>query len=102
MIADYWVQNSTFPLFDDVSLLAWVDQFKESNKKYFNEDDVTYINLGKDKALVPVYNEWGDKVGNSVITDREVLLRFLLLAEKSKYKYIFIYIYWRIFFKYLF
>ena len=90
VIADYWVQNSTFPLFDDVSLLAWVDQFKESNKKYFNEDDVTYINLGKDKALVPVYNEWGDKVGNSVITDREVLLRFLLLAEKSNYKYIFI------------
>ena len=90
VVADYWVQNITFPLFDDVNLLAWVDQLVGSNKDYFSDEDVTYINLSKDKALVPIATEWGDTIGNDVITDREALSQFLTLAAKSRYRYIFI------------
>lgn len=89
VVADYGVQNISFPLFDDVSLLAWIDQVVGSNKDYFDEEDVTYVNVGKDKALVPMVDEWGDTIGNDVITDRETLLRFLDLATKSDYRYIF-------------
>lgn len=90
VIADYWIQNRTYPLYDDIGLLTWVDKIIGSNKDFFNEDDVTYINLGKDKMLVPIVDEFGDTIGNDVITNREALLQFLDLASKTNYKYIFL------------
>jgi len=93
-LADYQVQNISFPLFDDSALMAWVDLFCEermdAKKDFFDEGDVTYVNFGKDKTLVPVVDEYNDTIGNDVITDREKLLEFLELANKSKYKYIFL------------
>ncbi|MBO4488614.1 MAG: hypothetical protein J5741_03025 [Bacteroidales bacterium] len=90
VIADYWIQNITFPLFDDENLLAWVDQLLGTNKEYFDENDVTYINLGKDKELITITDDWGDTIGNDVITDRNTILRFLKLAENSGYSCIFL------------
>lgn len=90
VFADYWIQNITYPLFDDVNLLTWVDKIMGTRKAYFEEDNVTYINLGKDKMLVPAVDEWGDTIGNNVISDRESLLQLLTIASQSNYKYIFL------------
>lgn len=86
VVADYAIQNVTYPLFDDVNLLTWVDRLVGSEKDYFDESDVTYVNISKDKMLVPSVNEWGDTVGSEVISDRGTLLRFLELAERSAYR----------------
>lgn len=90
VLADYWIQNITYPLFDDVNLLTWVDKIIGTEKDYFAEDDVTFINIGKDKMLVPAVDEWGDTIGKNVISDREALLKFLTIASQSNYKYIFL------------
>ena len=90
VVADYAIQNVTYPLFDDVNLLTWVDRLVGSEKDYFDESDVTYVNISKDKMLVPSVDEWGDTVGSEVISDRGTLLRFLELAERSAYQYIFL------------
>ncbi len=47
---------------------------------------MTYVNISKDKMLVPSVDEWGDTVGSEVISDRGTLLRFLELAERSAYR----------------
>lgn len=92
--ADYFVQNRSFPLFDDVPWISFVDYLfgdKMDNKKsFFNEDSVTYINFAKDKVLVPVTDKFGDTLGTDVITNRQTILRFLELADSSDYKYIFL------------
>ena len=90
VISDYWIQNLTYPLFDDVNLLTWVDKIVGTNKNFFDESDVTYVNLSKDKMLVPQTDEWGDTIGNDAITNRENLLQFLELASITNYKYIFL------------
>jgi hypothetical protein len=94
VVADYAIQNYTFPLFDDVSKIALFDYLLgnkiEKKKKFFNEDSVTYVNFAKDKVLVPVKDIFGHTIGSDVITNRETLLRFLELADSSDYKYIFL------------
>lgn len=94
--ADYLVQNFSFPFMDDSILMAHVDVLmeKQMEKKktncFFDEKDVTYVNFGKDKSLVPVLDEFNDTIGNDVITDRKTLLEFLELAKKSDYKFLFL------------
>ncbi len=88
-LGDYVIQNCSYPLFDNSTILAWVDRVCPPQKKFFDENDVTYVNFSKDKVLVPV-TEFGDTVGNEVITDRATLLRFLKLADSSDYRYIFL------------
>lgn len=94
VVADYGMQNSTFPLFDSVPILSWADlpmpERMDAKKNFFNEEDVSYVNFGKDKALVPVLDEFNDTIGKEVITDRKTLLEFLELAKRSTYKYIFL------------
>lgn len=90
VVLDYGIQNITYPFLDSSALMAWVDRIPPATKKeYFDENDVTYVNFSKDKALAPVV-AFGDTVGEDVITDRETLLRFLKLADGSGYRYIFL------------
>ena len=95
-MADYLVQNCSFPLMDDSILMAHVDVLMEKSMEkkktncFFDEKDVTYVNFGKDKSLVPVLDDFNDTIGNDVITDRKTLLEFLELAKKSDYKFLFL------------
>ena len=89
VIADYFVTNMSFPVFDSSESLNWAGYlFPERYRN--NDKDAMYVNVGVDKELVPVTDEFGDTIGCKDVTDRKKLLKFLELASHSKYKYIFL------------
>lgn len=88
LLTDYFLSNWLGYVFDDTSLLSTVDKlFPLSSEP---EDDIVYFNVGYDKELVAVRDEMDDSIGNTVITNREVLLRLLDIAEQSDYRYLFL------------
>lgn len=88
ILAEYLLGNWVNFLFDDSSLLSMVHSILPRYNDV--EDDVVFFNVGFDKQLVAVNDEFGDSIGNTVITDRSILLKFLDIAEQADYRYIFL------------
>lgn len=88
LLAEYVSVNFFCQFFDDSSLLSLINTIHQT--KPVNEDDVVYFNIGYDKELVAVKDEYGDSIGNTVITNRNILVRLLDIARKANYKYLFL------------
>lgn len=89
LVIDYFVENWMGYIFDDSQMLAIFNRVLPPDPKD-DSDFVTYYNIAYDKQLVAVSDEYGDSIGCIDITNRKNLLRFLEIAEKSNYKYIFL------------
>lgn len=88
ILAEYLLGNWLNFLFDDSSLLSVVHSILPQYND--EEDDVVFFNVGFDKQLVAIRDEFGDSIGNTAITDRSVLMKFLDIAERADYRYIFL------------
>lgn len=87
-VADYFITNSTYPLFDSVDTLMWYDYLAKKGEA--RDSDIMYVNVGLEKAVTPFTDEFGDTIGSVAITDRKTIADFLNLLEGSGYKYIFL------------
>lgn len=91
LLAEYLLSNWVGHVFDDTSLLSAVNTvlpFK--NNAAPADEGVVYFNVGYDKQLVAVRDEFGDSIGSTVITDRRVLLKLLEIARQADYRYLFL------------
>lgn len=87
-VADYFITNLTYPLLDSVDAIMVYDYLTKKGEG--PDEDVLFVNVGYDKTLVPVLDEFGDTIGNTPITDRRMLANFLDAIKDSGYKYIFL------------
>lgn len=83
------------PLFtgEDLNHFAWIEMVKNKLgiEKPEAKDDVLFVNIANDKQLIELSDEFGMPTGNTDITDRSKLLRFLqLLQSTNQYQYIFL------------
>lgn len=87
LLGDYFIDNCPYPLFDDVDTLGLAEHLT-GRMAHEVDDSVLYINVGFDKQLVPVVDDFGDTVGKTVITDRTVLLKLLEAASRADYRFL--------------
>lgn len=87
-VADYFITNFSYPLLDNVDSIMLFDYFDKKGEA--PDSDIYYANVGFDKKLVPVEDEFGDEIGKAAITDRKLLAEYLNLIRESGYKYIFL------------
>ncbi len=90
VVADYYVSNMTYPLFDTSSRLDLWSFIYDHDKGEDSDSDFVAVNVAYDKQLAETYDEFGRLIGYTPITDRAKLLRFLQIASKSNYRYIFL------------
>lgn len=92
IISNYFVNNLTYPIFDDIGLLMPFEFLTHAKQQIaFDEDSVLFVNIAYDKELTPVISsEVGDTIGNLDITDRGKLLQLLRIVKNSKYRYCFL------------
>lgn len=95
LIATYVLENIAYPIGMDTRAIARVEAFRQYWRPDNDivDDNVLFLNVSHDKTLIPYYPDADTSSttpGYNVITDREKLLRFLQLAEKSDYKYLFL------------
>lgn len=90
IIADYYVSNMTYPLFDTSSRLDLWSYIYDHDKGEDSDSDFVAVNVAYDKQLADTYDEYDRFIGYTPITDRAKLLRLLQIASKSNYRYIFL------------
>ena len=91
-VADYWVNNMTYPIFDSSTKLAAISWLRRSSKEPSNTDvNLLMVNVAYDKAFVPVVDPlFGDTIGVRAITDRNKLLELMKRIEGADYRYLFV------------
>lgn len=87
----YLLGNTPYSLGDEESFVQYLyiakEQLSPTDKQL--PPDVLAINIAYDKQLVDCTDEYGFPQGQTAITDRTKLLRFLQLAEQNgRYRYI--------------
>lgn len=87
LFLNYCIDNYPYSAFDNLDTLGLME-FLARRSSTMPDDSVLYLNVGYDKALVPVIDTYGDTLGNEVITDRSILLKLLKAAHKSDYKFL--------------
>ncbi|MCH5242726.1 MAG: CHASE2 domain-containing protein [Muribaculaceae bacterium] len=87
-VADYFLSNFTYPIFDSLNIIIIKDFITQKGDA--PDKEFIYFNVGLDKELIPVKDEFGDTIGKTPITDRKLLTDFLTLLKDSDYKYIFL------------
>ena len=87
-VADYFITNFSYPLLDSIDSIMIYDFFNKNGDA--PDSEIFYANVGLDKKLVPVKDEFDDEIGNTAITDRKLLAEYLNLIRDSGYKYIFL------------
>lgn len=90
VVADYYVSNMTYPLFDTSSRLDLWSYIYDHDKGEESDSDFVAVNVAYDKQLAETYDEYDRLIGYTPIVDRAKLLRFLQIASKSDYRYIFL------------
>ena len=88
----YLLGNCPYPYWDSLNKFCWIEYFISN---LFNEEvdksDALFINVGYDKQVADFTYSNGNLQGTIAITDREKLLQFLEVAERTDtYKYIFL------------
>ena len=87
-VADYFITNFSYPLLDSIDTIMIYDYFNKSGDA--PDSDIYYANVGLDKKLIPVKDEFDDVIGKTAITDRKLLSEYLKLIREAGYKYIFL------------
>lgn len=90
LTADYFCCNLSYPLFDSSSRLLLHTYLYDHDKGEESDDDLVAVNVAYDMTLAETYNEFGEPIGFTPITDREKLTRFLKIASQADYRYIFV------------
>ena len=90
VLASYFVANIPYPLLDSWMPFSLVELTGRNHTASYPEDSVLCVNVAYDKQLADAYSEAGFKVGQSDVTDRGKLLRFLQIAGQADYRYIFL------------
>lgn len=88
----YLVNNCPYPYWDTLNKYCWIDYLITNvASKKIDRSDAFFINISYDKQLADYSYSNGNLKGTVAITNRETLLKFLKIAEKTdKYKYIFL------------
>lgn len=89
VVADYYLSNYSYPIFDSSDTLG-INAFIKDYQKDSNDNQLFCVNVSKDKALAAEYNQYGDTAGLVGVTDRAKLSEFLDIAALTDYKYIFL------------
>lgn len=92
VLLSYLFSNLSFSLFSESAVLRWIriaeNVIGNSNAKEI-PDSILLINVSNDRQLVPVKDEYGLRLGNKDITDRQKLLELLnWLNDSACYRYI--------------
>ena len=90
VLLSYFVANIPYPLLDSWMPFSFVELTGHNHSASYPEDSVLCVNVAFDKQLADAYSEAGFKVGQSDVTDRSKLLRFLRIAGQADYRYIFL------------
>lgn len=85
---DYFLTNVTYPLFDSVDALLVFDYLAKRGDA--PDEEMLYLNVGYDKALVPATDAFGDTIGVIPVTDRKLLAEFLAGIKDADYRYLFV------------
>ena len=87
----YFLNNCPYPYWDSLNKFSWLE-FILSNiiPEKNNRNDAFFINVSYDRQVVDYTYSNGNLQGTIDITNRETLLKFLKIAERTNtYKYIF-------------
>jgi len=91
MVGNFFLGNVRYPLFDSIELIAWYEHITGNNNcDLFPWDKVLCVNVGMDKRMAAVKDEFGDTVGYTAITNRDKLLQFLSIISTANYRELFI------------
>ena len=88
----YFMNNCPFPYWDSLNRYSWLEYIISNiaSEKY-GRSDAFFINVSYDRQVVDYKYSNGNLQGTIDITNRETLLRFLEIAERTNtYKYIFL------------
>jgi hypothetical protein len=88
LVGSWIVESCRYPLFDDINLISFFERWH--NDEGFDWDKVMCINVTYDKSMAQVVDDFGDTIGQTAITDRHSLLKFLRIIEGADYKEVFI------------
>ena len=85
--------QSNLPVFtgENLEYFSWIELLKSKIRGIEGNDSIQplYVNVAFDKQLVDEIDEFGDTIGNNVITDRRKLLDFMrILRTSGNYRYI--------------
>lgn len=89
----YILNNQAVFTGEDLNQFTWMQMLKHKLgiEEQIPKDNVLFVNVAYDKQLIDFNDEYNITVGNTDITDREKLLRFLRILNKTKqYAYIFL------------
>lgn len=90
LIADYYVGNLSFPIFDSSMTLGNHALVHDSKIKDVIDDSFMMVNTAWDQDCGVVYDVYNEPAGYLSVTDRRKLYEFLKLAAEADYRYIFI------------
>lgn len=86
IVADYFINNMPYPVFDSSDSLGLYAYFRPDRE--WGYDGLFAVNVALEKELATVYDEYGDSAGCAAITNRAILNRFLNELSATDYRYI--------------
>ena len=88
----YFLNNCPYPYWDSLNEFSWLEYILSNTVSEKNDrNDAFFINVSYDRQVVDYTYSNGALQGTIDITNRETLLKFLKIAEKTNtYKYIFL------------
>lgn len=87
----YLINNCPYPYWDEINKISNLEYLiRNISSPKIDVDDVLFINVGYDKQIADYIFDNGNSKGNIAVTDRAKLIKFLKIAEKANYKYIFL------------
>lgn len=88
----YLLNNCPYPYWDNLNQFCWSEYFvRNLFPEKIDRSDAMFINVSYDRQVVEYEYSNGNCVGHIDITNRDTLLKFLKIAERTnKYKYIFL------------
>lgn len=88
----YFMNNCPFPYWDSLNRYSWLEYIISNTvPEKLDRSDAFFINVSYDRQVVDYTYSNGNLQGTIDITNRETLLRFLEIAERTNtYNYIFL------------
>jgi len=87
----YLLNNCPYPYWDRLDKYCWLEYIiRAISPSKVDTDDAFFVNVSYDKQIADYTFDNGNSKGKIAVTDRAKLIRFLQIAEKSDYKYLFL------------
>lgn len=90
MVGNFFIDNIKYPIFDDIDTIGWYEHIfhSESDNSFWN--DIVCVNIGLDKTLAPLIDEYNSTAGTICISDHSKILAFLEAISTADYREIFL------------